>query len=46
MSFFSVSDTDIPKNKQPNFVLSVEQGELGINAGLQDRVIQVSSRNT
>jgi glucuronokinase len=25
---------------QPNLVLSVERDELGINAGLQDRVIQ------
>lgn len=41
MKFFGVSNTDIPKDKQPNFVLSVEMGELGINAGLQDRVIQV-----
>merc|ERR1712113_163576 len=30
----------IPKEKQPSFVLSVES-ELGIQAGLQDRVVQV-----
>jgi hypothetical protein len=46
MQFFSVSETDIPKEKQPNFVLSVEKGELGINAGLQDRVIQVACITT
>ena len=27
-------------SSQPNLVLSVERDELGINAGLQDRVIQ------
>ncbi len=26
--------------RQPNLILSVEKEELGINAGLQDRVIQ------
>lgn len=33
-------DVDMPLKIQPSFVLSVEQDELGINAGLQDRVIQ------
>lgn len=33
-------DVDIPLEIQPSFVLSVEQDELGITAGLQDRVIQ------
>lgn len=34
-------DVQIPEEAQPSFVLSVEQEELGISAGLQDRVIQV-----
>jgi glucuronokinase len=34
-------DIQIPDQVQPSFVLSVEQEELGISAGLQDRVIQV-----
>lgn len=34
-------DVDIPKPVQPNIILSVENEELGISAGLQDRVIQV-----
>ncbi len=38
MEFYGVT---IPKHLQPSLVLSVEQGELGITAGLQDRVIQV-----
>ena len=33
-------DIEIPIEAQPTFVLSVEQEELGITAGLQDRVIQ------
>eukprot|EP00041_Stephanoeca_diplocostata_P031207 m.966573 g.966573 ORF g.966573 m.966573 type:complete len:667 (+) comp23912_c0_seq54:101-2101(+) len=41
MRFFNLTNSDIPKDIQPNFVLSVETEELGINAGLQDRVIQV-----
>jgi glucuronokinase len=32
---------EIPKTIQPNLILSVELDELGIGAGLQDRVIQV-----
>ena len=32
---------DIPKHLQPGLILSVENQELGISAGLQDRVIQV-----
>ncbi len=36
-AFFNV---DIPKHIQPNLVLSAETDELGIAAGLQDRVIQ------
>lgn len=38
MEFYEV---EIPQNLQPNVVLSVENDELGIPAGLQDRVIQV-----
>jgi glucuronokinase len=38
MDFF---DVDIPKALLPNLILSVETEELGIAAGLQDRVIQV-----
>lgn len=34
-------DVTIPLVAQPSFVLSVERDELGIAAGLQDRVIQV-----
>jgi len=38
MAFYGVS---IPKPLQPNLILEVETKELGIPAGLQDRVIQV-----
>lgn len=38
MEFYGV---EIPRHLQPNLVLSVENDELGIPAGLQDRVIQV-----
>ena len=38
MCFFNVS---IPKEIQPNIILRAERDELGIGAGLQDRVIQV-----
>jgi glucuronokinase len=38
MAFYGVS---IPKPIQANLILSVENKELGISAGLQDRVIQV-----
>jgi glucuronokinase len=34
-------DVDMPVEAQPTFVLLVEQEELGITVGLQDRVIQV-----
>ncbi len=34
-------DVEIPLEVQPSFVLSIEQDELGISAGLQDRVIHV-----
>lgn len=38
MTFYGVS---IPKPMQANLILSAEMDELGITAGLQDRVIQV-----
>ncbi|MBE6427969.1 MAG: GHMP kinase [Planctomycetaceae bacterium] len=38
MKFYGI---EIPKYLQPSLILSVEQGELGITAGLQDRVIQI-----
>lgn len=38
MEFYEV---EVPRQFQPNLVLSVENDELGIPAGLQDRVIQV-----
>lgn len=38
MQFYNVQ---IPKHLLPSIILSVERDELGINAGLQDRVIQV-----
>lgn len=38
MEFYRVT---IPQEAQPTFVLSIEKDELGIAAGLQDRVIQV-----
>ncbi|MCA9890209.1 MAG: GHMP kinase [Anaerolineae bacterium] len=37
MAFY---DVEMPLEIQPSFVLSVETDELGISAGLQDRVIQ------
>ncbi|RME69944.1 MAG: GHMP kinase [Chloroflexi bacterium] len=37
MEFYGV---DIPQAVQPSFVLAIESEELGISAGLQDRVIQ------
>jgi glucuronokinase len=38
MQFYNV---DIPKHILPSLILKAEMEELGINAGLQDRVIQV-----
>ncbi len=34
-------EVEIPQEIQPNVILSVETEELGISAGLQDRVVQV-----
>ena len=41
MEFHNISYDIIPKPMLPNFLLSVEEDELQIRAGLQDRVIQV-----
>jgi len=41
MDHFCLKDMDIKKALQPQFVLDVEMHELGINAGLQDRVVQI-----
>ncbi|XP_071488373.1 uncharacterized protein [Diadema antillarum] len=41
MHFFDLNNSDLPKQLQPQFILNVEIDELFINAGLQDRVIQV-----
>lgn len=41
MEFYGLTEREIPKPIQPNLILSVERDELGISAGLQDRVIQV-----
>jgi glucuronokinase len=38
MAFYQV---EIPRPELPNLILSVERDELGIGAGLQDRVVQV-----
>lgn len=40
MEFFKLTEEDIPLPEQPNLILSVETDELGIAAGLQDRVVQ------
>ena len=40
MEFYELSEDDIPKPEQPNLILSVETDQLGIAAGLQDRVAQ------
>ena len=42
MELYDFIFQDMPKPLQPNFVLDVEASELFIQAGLQDRVIQVS----
>jgi len=41
MCFFNLTEADLPKPMQPQFILDVEKSELNIGAGLQDRVIQV-----
>ena len=41
MKFFNLTAVDLPVEIQPQFILDVEKEELHINAGLQDRVVQV-----
>jgi len=41
MEFYGLTDQEIPLELQPNLILSVETEELGINAGLQDRVVKI-----
>jgi glucuronokinase len=41
LEFYCLSETEFPKELQPQFVLDVEMQELNINAGLQDRVVQI-----
>lgn len=45
MVFYGVTEKQIPLELQASLVLKVEQDELGIAAGLQDRVIQVYIEN-
>ena len=33
MHFFNLTETDLPKEVQPQFILDVEKSELHINAG-------------
>lgn len=40
-ALMQLCDVDIPRQVLPNLVLAVETDELGIGAGLQDRVVQV-----
>ncbi|GIL66201.1 hypothetical protein Vafri_19795 [Volvox africanus] len=41
MEWYGIDETMLPYSAHPQLVLSVEAGELGIAAGLQDRVVQV-----
>ncbi|XP_043195187.1 glucuronokinase 1-like [Amphibalanus amphitrite] len=41
MDFYGVTEADVPRHRLPQLVLDVERSELGIQAGLQDRVVQV-----
>lgn len=41
IKFYNLSEHDMPKEVRASFILSVETDELFINAGLQDRVVQV-----
>lgn len=40
-AMMALYDVEIPREEQPNLILSAELDELGITAGLQDRVVQV-----
>ncbi|KAK8791159.1 hypothetical protein WA158_005790 [Blastocystis sp. Blastoise] len=41
LAFYDVTEEQFPKYDQPNWCLEVETEELGITAGLQDRVVQI-----
>eukprot|EP00667_Euglena_gracilis_P006180 EG_transcript_6230 len=41
LAFYGLTAAHLPRELMPNFVLSVENEELGIAGGLQDRVAQV-----
>ena len=41
MQFYNLTENDMPKPIRASFILNVETSELFINAGLQDRVVQV-----
>ena len=41
MDFYCLSPSDVPKEVMPQLILEVEVSELNIQAGLQDRVVQV-----
>ncbi|KAJ3590523.1 hypothetical protein NHX12_008473 [Muraenolepis orangiensis] len=41
MTFYNITEGDLPKPVRANFILNVETDELFITAGLQDRVVQV-----
>ena len=41
MKFFNLTESDLSKPRRASFILNVEMSELFIQAGLQDRVIQV-----
>ena len=41
MDFYALTSSDIPKELMPQLILDVEVSELNIQAGLQDRVVQV-----
>ena len=41
MKFFNLTESDLSKPRRASFILNVEMTELFIQAGLQDRVIQV-----
>jgi len=41
IEFYDLTERELPPPILPNIVLSVETEELGISAGLQDRVVQV-----
>lgn len=43
LQHYRVPPAALPPSARPSLVLGVEAGELGIAAGLQDRVVQVGS---